>query len=53
MSCFDDDFNRIHLESARLDEEVIDDEVDSHASNGIESESYAESPGNHGLVEKM
>jgi hypothetical protein len=49
----DDDFDRMHLESASFDEEVTDDEVDSNAWNEIESESDVEFLENHGLVKEV
>ncbi len=52
-SSLDDDFDRMHSESASSEEEVTDDEVDSHTWNEIKSESNAELLEDHELVEEV
>ncbi len=49
----DDDFDRMQFESESSDDEITDDEVNSHSWNEIESESDAEFLEDHGLVEKV
>ncbi len=51
-SSLDDDFARMQFESSSSDEEVTDDETDSHVWTEIESESDAEFLEDHGLVEE-
>ncbi len=53
MSSLDDDFARMHFESASSDEAVIDDEVDSNGWSEIESESDGEFLEDHGIVEQV
>ena len=53
VSSLNDDFDTMHLESGSSDEEVTDDDVDSHTWNEIESESNAEFLANHGLIEEV
>jgi hypothetical protein len=53
VSSFDDDFTRMHLESASSDEEVTDDEVDSNVWSKIESESDDEFLEDHGIIEQV
>ena len=50
---FDDDLDRMHLESGNSDEEMPDDAVGSNGWNEIESESDAEFMEDHGLVEEV
>ncbi len=53
VSSMDDDFVRMHFESASSDEEVTDDEVDSNVWSEIESESDGEFLEDHGIVAKV
>ncbi len=53
VSSLDDDFARMHFESASSDEEVTDDEMDSNVWSEIESESDGEFPEDHGIVAKV
>ena len=53
VSSLDDDFTRMHLESASSDEEVTDDEVDSNAWSEIESESDGEFLEDHGIIKQV
>jgi hypothetical protein len=53
VSSLDDDFARMHFESASSDEAVIDDEVDSNGWSEIESESDGEFLEDHEIVEQV
>jgi hypothetical protein len=49
----DSDFDTMYLESNNSDEEVTDDDVDSHSWNEIEQESDARFLEDHGLIEEV
>ena len=53
VSSLDDDFARIHFESASSDEDVTDDEVDSNVWSEIKSKSGGEFLEDHGLIEQV
>jgi hypothetical protein len=53
VSSLDDDFDAMYLESDDFDKEGIDDDMDSHTWNEIESESDAEFLEDHGLTEEI
>ncbi|CAF2787935.1 unnamed protein product [Rotaria sp. Silwood2] len=52
VSCLDDDFARMHFESASSGEDVTDDEMDSNIWSEIKSESDGEFLEDHGLTEQ-
>ena len=52
-SSLDDDFEQLHLDSQRSDDEVTDEEMDSTSWSEIESDSDAEFLEDHGLVEEV
>ncbi len=53
VSSLDDDFDRMHFESASSDDEITDDEVNSHSWDELGSESDAEFLKDHELVEEV
>ncbi|CAF4168262.1 unnamed protein product, partial [Rotaria sp. Silwood2] len=53
VSCLDDDFARMHFESASSGEDVTDDEMDSNIWSEIKSESDGEFLEDHGLIEQV
>ena len=53
VSCLDDDFDQMRLESRSSDNEVTDEEVDSRSWNEIESDSDAEFLEDQGLVDEV
>jgi hypothetical protein len=53
LSFFDDDLDRMHVESGSSDEEISNDEMSSNVWKEIESESDEEFMEDHGLVEEV
>ena len=53
MNSLDNDFDRVHFESASSDEEIPDDEVDLNVWSEIESDSDGEFLEDHGIVEQV
>ena len=53
VSSLDDDFAKMHFESASSDEEVTDNEVDSNVWSEIKSESDGECLEDYGVVESV
>ncbi len=53
VSSLDNDLATTHFASASSDEEVTDDEIDSHVWSEIDSESDGVFPGDHGIVEQV
>jgi hypothetical protein len=53
VSSLDNDLATMHLASASSDEEVTDDEIDSHVWSEIDSESDGVLLEDHGIVEQV
>ena len=53
VSSLDDDFDTMHLESDSSDNEVSDDDMNSHTWNEIEPESDAELLEDHRLIHEV
>ena len=53
VNSLDDDFAKMHFESASSDEEVTDNEVESNVWSGIKSESDGECLEDYGVVESV
>ena len=53
VSFLDNNFDRMHFESASSDEEIPDDEVNSNIWSEIESDSAGEFLEDHGIVEQV